>query len=173
MTNFSVMLLAENNPLVLDPVNILLHMLNLVILITGLWFLMFKPIKRYVKKRSESISKIIDDNNKLSAEAEAMKNEYEILILEAKKELSRANEEASIIARERADSIIDDAHEQAKALLAKSQEENIAEKARLIYDVKKQVADISVAVANKILEREISEKDNTRIIEEALESWTK
>lgn len=169
---FNNYLLLAESPLTINPINILLHLLNLAILVAGLWFLLFKPVKRFIKRRNENISKIVDENNKLNAEIESKKNEYEVLILEAKKELSSANEKALVMAKDKTDLIIDKAEKQAKEIIAKTHEENEAERARMLNDVKKQVAQFSVAVANKILEREISEKDNTKIIEEALKSWT-
>lgn len=43
-----------------------------------------------------------------------------------------------------------------------------AEKDRAISDIKKEVVDLSISVAEKLINKNISEKDNSSLIEESL-----
>ena len=85
---------AENNPLSLDLWNILFHMINLVILIVALYFLLFKPTKKFMAKRKEEIVKITRENEELQESTKKIKEEYDDLIEKAKAEAAKANEEA-------------------------------------------------------------------------------
>lgn len=40
-------------PLNIDPQQILLHWMNLAILVGGLYFLLYKPVKQFMAKREE------------------------------------------------------------------------------------------------------------------------
>ena len=50
-----------NVPLNIDWQQILLHALNLVILIAGLYLLLFKPVKRFMDERTQKYQSMADD----------------------------------------------------------------------------------------------------------------
>ena len=70
-------------PFGIDLTKILLHLLNLVILIIGLTFLLYKPVLKFIKKRQDDIQAGIDKGEQLQAEATEKKAEYEKLVEEA------------------------------------------------------------------------------------------
>jgi len=165
--------ILADSPLNLNPIEILWHIVNLVILVAGLWLILFKPVKKFIARRSESVAKIVDSNTQLSEEIEKQKAERDNLIAENKKEIKRASEEAAAAAKVRANDIIERANIQANEILQKSRQDSKLEQARVLNDLNQQIAEISVSVAEKILERDISSKDNEKLIEEALENWKK
>ena len=46
------------------------------------------------------------------------------------------------------------------------------ERKKLQADVEKQIADVSLVVAEKVIGRDISKADNHRLIEESLKEWS-
>ena len=62
-------------PLNIDWQQILLHALNLVILVGGLYALLFKPVKKFMDQRAENYQKMKADAEDAKTQAEAFKAE--------------------------------------------------------------------------------------------------
>ena len=82
-------------------------------------------------------------------------------------------ETALAVAHSKADKLIQDAKNQAKNIMAKTEQEIEEERAKLSADIQKEIRDVSIAVAEKILVRDVSLDDNEKLIRESLESWKK
>ena len=153
--------------------NMLIYLANFIILFVGLYFLLFKPVKKFMQKRNENLVKVAEENDKLSKEVTGMKEEYGNLIADAKQELAKANEQAKTIAQKRSDEIVSEANEQAKVIMQKAKAEIENEKKRAENEIKGQVAELSVEVAKKIIAKEIDPQVNSQLIEESLRMWEK
>ena len=151
---------------------IVLHLINLVILTVGLYFLLFKPVKKMIRERQEKVKKIEKENAELNEEVKELKSSSEKVLSEAKKEVAVIHENAVKVAKQKADDIMADAKEKAKALVDRTETEMDEERRMLRSDVEKQIADVSLAVAEKVIGRDISKEDNRRLIEESLKEWS-
>ena len=154
-----------------DVWNMLIYFANFVVLCVGLYFLLFRPVKKFMAKRNENIVKVSEENQKLSEEVQSMKKEYDTLVSEAKRELAKANEQAKVVAEKRSAEILADANARAKSIVDKAKEEIEHEKQRAETEIRGQVAEISVAVAEKILAKEIDAKSNSELIESSIRKW--
>ena len=153
--------------------SILLHLLNLVVLTVGLYLLIFKPVKRMVRERQEKIKKIEQENSELNDELKKLKDNTEVVLTEAKKEAAEIHENAVRVANQKADDIIGNAKSKAKSLVERTEKELDEERSKLREDIEKEITDVSFAVAEKVLARDITKEDNKRMIEECLEEWSK
>lgn len=153
--------------------SIVLHLFNLVVLTVGLYLLLFRPVKRMIKERQEKIKKIEKENSELNAEVKTMKESTEVVLSEAKKEAAVIHENAIKVANSKADEIVAEARKQAKTLLERTELEMEEEHRQLRSDIEKQISDVSMAVAEKVLDRNIRPEDDKKLIEECLESWSK
>ena len=146
-------LLAESGGSVFDSLgitweSIVLHLFNLIVLTVGLYFLLFRPVKK-------------------------MKSSSEKVLSEAKKEAAAIHESAVKVANQKADEIVSDARDRAKTLIEQTQREMDEERNKLRSDIEKQIADVSVAVAEKVIEKKITPEDNKALIEKCLDEWSK
>lgn len=127
-------------PLNIDLQQILLHMLNFVILFAALWFLLYKPVKKFMDDREASYKKDRDlAAEKLKTASDALDN----LDAELKKKEDEANLKRSEIiaaAQRSAQERIDEAEKKAEKIVedATQQAEDIRKKA-----VKRSSQDIS------------------------------
>ena len=127
-------------PLNIDLQQILLHMLNFVILFAALWFLLYKPVKKFMDDREASYKKDRDlAAEKLKTASDALDNLDE----ELKKKEDEANLKRSEIiaaAQRSAQERIDEAEKKAEKIVedATQQAEDIRKKA-----VKRSSQDIS------------------------------
>lgn len=155
----------------LDWRAILFYILNLVILIAFLTLLLYKPIKKMLKSNREKISEVFDENDKLRAESEELKSKYDEMVSDAKVESVRVAAEVAQNAQEKSDEIIAEAQKQADDIINTAKKNAQIERERYKIEYKDSVGTLAVEIAQKLLEREVSEKDNSVLIEEVLSDW--
>lgn len=150
---------------------ILFHTVNLIILVVALWFLLFKPIKKMIRNHKEKLDDVFQKNKKLEEETAKIKNEYSELMEDAKKEAVKISLEAAENAKRKSDETIENANKQAQNIIEEAKRETRVEQERLKSDFKDTVGKLSVEIAEKVLEREVSEDDNRDIIDRCLKEW--
>ena len=62
------------------------------------------------------------------------------------------------------------AKNEAAGIVAKANEDIEREKKRAVNQIKDEISEIAIAVAEKVVEKEITTKDNDRLIEEFIEN---
>jgi F-type H+-transporting ATPase subunit b len=112
-----------------------------------------------LKKREETISEALATAEKVKAEMAQMKNENEALLASAREERAKLLKEA----RETKDRIINEAKEQAKTeankIVTEAQAAINAQKMAALTDVKNQVGKLVIEVSEKILRKELANKE--------------
>ena len=152
-----------------NPTTILLHMFNTALLLAALYYLLYKPVKRFLKAREDKVAGQLDEA------ADSQKKAAELLD-ERKKQLNGAASEIAGLIRTgeaqgkaRADAMI---------AAAESDARQIAEKAKVHVRIMEQnaqqelyedAAKLSVQIASMVLEREITIEDHKRLLKEFLE----
>ncbi len=153
----------------IDPLQIGLHVLNVVIMFFVLKLLVYKPILKFMKNREHMISDKIDELDVREKELIQQKQEYEHMIAEAHNEAAELITKSNEMARDHAREILDNAKEHARNLVVRAKKEIEADKVQARQDMRTQIAEMSIQIAEKVLEREISLKDNHKIIDEFFE----
>lgn len=153
----------------ISGLEILFHAINLVILIVAMYLLLFKPVKKIIAARRQKLDDIRKENERMREETESMKNGYEEIKQKALEESAAVSERAVA----RSNEIVEEAQKEAEAILENARKEAVAEKQRVQHELYDSVGHIAVEIAEKILEREVSEEDNKRIIDESLAEWDK
>lgn len=151
--------------------SILFYALNLLILIGGLVLLLYRPIKRMIKNKRETLNATFEENEKLKSESETVRAEYDKAVEELKTENARAAANAAIAAQERADAIVAEAQEQAQAIVASAKRDALYQKEQLKNEYRDSVNTLAVQITEKLLEREITDEDNSELIEQVLSDW--
>jgi F-type H+-transporting ATPase subunit b len=138
-----------------------LFLWNLLAFIILFWVLKkfaWKPILKSLKEREEGIAGSLATAEKVRAEMAQLKNENEALLAKAREERGLLLKEA----RDTKDKIINEAKEQAKLeagkIITDAQAAIEQQKMAALTDVKNQVGNLVIEVAEKILRRELSNK---------------
>jgi F-type H+-transporting ATPase subunit b len=156
-----------DNPLVQpDPG---LYIWTIATFLVLLWLLAkfaWRPLLAALEERQASIRKSLDD-------AQQAKQELERLNGESRKILAAARAEAeTILSQTRSDAnrVRDELKEKAKAeaagILKNAERQIEMETARALQQIRNEAVDLSIAIASKLLERNVSKEDNARLIEE-------
>jgi F-type H+-transporting ATPase subunit b len=156
-----------NNPLVqLDPGLYIWTIVVFLILLGLLAKFAWRPLLEALDKRQESIRHALDDAAKAKQELERLQVESQRILAEAR------GEAESIVARTREDAnrLRDEMRQKAQqeaANIVKNAEKQIElETARALQQIRHEAVDLSVAIASKLLQRNVSKEDNERLIED-------
>jgi F-type H+-transporting ATPase subunit b len=133
--------------------------------------LAFPRIQEALEKRSRAIADSIDAAERTRAEADKILTEY-------RERLREAREQADDIvgrARKAADRTQDDARVQAKEtreeMLADARRDIEQETRRAIGEIRREVADLTVAATEKVTRKSLDGEDHQRLIDEALKEF--
>ena len=131
----------------------------------------WKPILDSMNKREEGIADSLATAEKIKIEMSQMKSENEALLVKAREERAQMLKEA----KETKDKIINEAKEQAKVetnkIIADAQGVINQQKMAAITDLKNQVGKLVIEVSEKILRRELSNKqDQEKYIQQLAEN---
>ena len=128
----------------------------------------WRPLLDALERRQESISKSLDDARQARQELERLRTESTRILVEARTEAdaiisrtradaARAGEEMKTKARADAENIIRNAERQIEL-----------EASRAVETIRREAVDFSVAIASKLIQRNITREDNERLIGETL-----
>ena len=120
----------------------------------------WKPILESLNEREKNISDAILSTEIVKKEMAELKNENEILLAKAREERALMMREA----KEIRDKIISEAKEQARAetnkIIAGAQDAINQQKMAAITDLKNQVGNLVIEVSEKVLRRELNNKED-------------
>ena len=149
----------------LNPWTALFTLCNLVIVFLMLKKFLFKPVNKMIDDRQKEIDTLFADANAAKQDAETMRADYTRKITEAKETSAQILAEATQEANRRSDEIIRLARQDADALRQKAGTDIALEKKKALNEVKGDISKIALDIAGKVVEREISEADQKRLIE--------
>jgi len=155
----------------IDWTNILVYLAAFVVLFVGLTFLLYKPVKKFMDKRRQDIAEEIAQAEKIKDEAEAKVREEQekaALLTEEVKSRVAELEEEKIVAQSAREALLAQARSDAEKIKADAQREANEERQKAVQSAKNDVADLAVNVAKAILEREITAKDDEKLIDECI-----
>ena len=149
----------------IQPVDIIIHIINIVVLFVILRVILYKPIVGFLLQRKEKVEADLNAAQQAKTEAEQLKLSYEEKLKkadeEAKKLVLAGNEEAG----KTASAIIKAAENQAEELLVVAKNKAETQRKETISAMEGQITDLAVELAQQIIQREVSEKDNKKVIE--------
>ncbi len=150
--------------------SIVFYLLNLAVVFAALRFLVYKPVVRFLKKRESDVAQHLDDAREEREKAEKAREAYEARLEQTQKESAAILAEASKSAAERADDIIARAAAEAAELKKRAERDIESEKQHARRELKDELADQALAIAQRIIKRELSAEDNRHLIEDFFEN---
>ena len=125
---------------------------------------LFKPIKNILAKRQEEIDGLYDAANTARSEAEQSKEDYERHLATAQDEAAENTARAAKAAQSRADELVSSAKAEAASIRAKAESDIQLERKKAVNDMKNEISDLAVEIAEKVAAKEIDEKAHEALI---------
>ena len=148
-----------------NPVTLIAQICNLFIqlLIVKIFFL--DKIKAILDQRREAADKQITEAETAKSEALAIKKTYEQNMLEAKAKADDLLLTAQRTANSRSEEIISRAQQQAAQIKSKAAADIELEKKKAINEAKNEISDLAMAIAGKVVARELNAGDQADMID--------
>ena len=128
----------------------------------------FPPITKVLDERANKIRESLEKAEGTRVEAERLLDEYKQQMAEARAEATQVIEQGRKVAESMKTEILAKAKEEAEAEKVKAIEAIKAEKAAAVGELQQQVADLSVAVAGKIIGSSLTRADHEALIDKYL-----
>ena len=110
------------------------------------------------------------DADAAKQKAADLEKEYADHLQSIKDERDAMLREATARAQKREEEIVNEANQKAAEIKARAEENIERDKQRAVNDIKDEISDIVIMAASKVVEKEISAKDNEAIIADFLQN---
>ena len=148
-----------------NPVTLIAQICNLFIQLFVFKKFFWDKILNILDQRREAADKEISDAQAAHAEADAIKATYEQNMKEAKEKAEGILMNAQKTATLRSEEIISQAQQQAAQIKSKASSDIEMEKKKAINDAKNEISDLAMAIAGKVVERELNTDDQSALID--------
>ena len=145
--------------------HIVISLCNLLILFLMLKKFLYKPVKKVLAERQAAIDSRYDEADRAKSQALRSKTEWENRMAAADEEAAGIISSAVESANRQRSAIRGEAKERADRMISRARAEADAERRKAEDDIRDRIADVSAAVAGKLLEREISAADHSDLID--------
>lgn len=152
-----------------NPVSILLHVMNAALLFVVLYFLLYKPVHRYMQSRRDGIQAELEDAQAKQQAATEAQEASQKKLAEAEAEASRTIAASAQQAQQRAQEILDHTQDQAAEIVehAHTEAESVARLAK--EAMQDQTAELAVSMTEKLLKQKVADANHDELIHELLE----
>ena len=140
-------------------------LLNTVALFLVMKRFLYAPIMDMIKTRQDEIDQLYLDADAARKDAMAMEAEYKEKLSQATQTGDQLVKEAVQRGQRRQEEILRQANAEAAAMLDKATEDIAREKKKAINEAKDEISVIAVAIAEKVVCRELNEKDHADLVD--------
>ena len=130
---------------------------------------LFVPVMKIIQTRQQEIDDMYTQAETSRENAEKLQNEYEEKLSQAAATSERLVKEATVRAQGREEVIIREANQRAEAIRAKASADIAQEKKKALNDAKDEISVIALAIAGKVVGRELDAEDQSRLVDSFIE----
>jgi len=145
-----------------------INLFNIALLAVIMAKLLYRPVRKILKKRSDRISGQIEQAAIEMARASEMKLEYEQKLKDIEREQDTILESARRIATDSGRMIISEARRESEAIKARATANIEMERERVQEEMRLAIIDVSREMAEMYLERELDKGDHERFFAKAM-----
>lgn len=170
--NFLIMTVsagAKPNPLVaLTPGLYIWTIITFLLLLYVLAKFAWKPLLKMLEDRENLIKSSLKDAEKAKLELESLTQESEAITAKARSEAQSILAESKSAAEKVKEDTIAKAKEHAMKIRDDAKKQIEVEKDKAISDIKQEVVNLTLSVAEKLINKNLNDADNKSLIEESL-----
>ena len=130
---------------------------------------LFVPVMKIIVARQEEIDDMYAQADTARETAVKLQSEYEDKLSQAAATSERLVKEATLRAQGREEEIIREANARADAIRAKASADIAQEKKKALNDAKDEISEIAMAIAGKVVGRELDAQDQSKLVDSFIE----
>ena len=151
-----------------DPGLFIWTILTFLVLVALLTKFGWQPLMQMLDARQESIKKSLSDAENARRELEQLQQESSQIIRKARIEAESILSKSWTDAEKLREEMKQKARSEADAIVKESQRQIELETGRALRQIRSEVADLSIAIASKVIQRNVTKEDNDRLIQDTL-----
>lgn len=143
----------------------LISLCNLLLLFLILKKFLYKPVKKVLAERKQAVDLQYSAAEEAQRQALESKEMWSEKMISADKEAEQILKNASVDAQRRGDRIVDKAKEEADGIVQRAKTEARLEVKKAQSGIKQEIINVSAALTEKMLDREINSEDHRELID--------
>lgn len=148
--------------------SLIIQAINFAILLFVLHRLLYKPLLATMEARTSAIKKSLDEAQAARAEAQRQGEENAARLKAAYAEAAAIHEQARREAAEEQRRLVDAARAESQRMMDAAKAQLGADVRRAREDLRREVSEIAVAVAEKLVRKSLRDEDHRRIVDDAI-----
>ncbi len=144
---------------------ILFSIINILVLFLFLKKFLFGRINAILEERARVVQSEIDKAKEEAEMAEKIRSDYEASMSSAKEDAKKIIADAQKTANAQSAAITHQAQEEANRIVESTRKELEIERERSVASAQNEIVSLAMEAAQKVLEREMDEKDNRAIVD--------
>jgi F-type H+-transporting ATPase subunit b len=149
----------------IDPVLLITYIVNFAILVILLKILVYDRVLNVLQQRREQIGQGLAEADRVRAEAEQQRKQYEQELARQRQESQERIQRAMQASEEAREEIIAEARKEAEQVKARARDEIEYERRQALEQLRGQVADLSILAARKVMDGAIDEGVHRQLIQ--------
>ena len=152
-----------------EPVTLIAQICNLFLQMFLFKKFLYDKVVAILDQRRQAADKQITEAESAKQEALTIKQTYEQNMLAAKQQAEDILSKAHKTAAARSEEVIGQAKQEATRIKQKAASDIALEKKKAINDAKDEISGISMAIAEKVVERQLNEADQQQLVEQFID----
>lgn len=149
-------------------ISIGIQLLNAIILAIALSYILYKPVKKFMQKRTDKIQNKIDEADAAMAKANELIAQYKEKLKRADKESDEILEAARLKALDESKIILEEARREAYEIKKRSMDSVLEDKERLKEETRLHIIELSSLIAQKYITQNINDETQDKLLEKAI-----
>jgi F-type H+-transporting ATPase subunit b len=148
----------------IHPLDIVISVINIAILFLLLRLILWKHVIKFLNERAKRVNNEMEQAKKAHLDADALHEQYALKIARIEDESKALLKKSQQKADEEAEKILKETRNRVNDMMADAREHIETEKEQALEEAHFEVAQLATNMAARILDREVSEKDNENVI---------
>ena len=148
------------------------QLVNFLIVLLVLWKFAYKPILRMLDERSERIEKSMKDAEHVERRVAALEDERKQVVSEARAEAAKVMEMARTDAEALKADTVEKARREVERVIVGGKAQLKSEQEAMLREARKEMIEIAVSAAKKILTEGVDDKKEASLAEEVVRKLT-
>jgi len=148
------------------------QIVNVVILLGLLYLVAYKPVTRMLDERSRRVKESMEQTDAIKEEAARAEEEVKKQLEAASREGQEKIAQATRIGEDVKQRAQQEARQEAETLISRARTEIQRERDEAIDELRKEVADLTILAAGKVIERSLDKKAHRELIDKVLKEST-
>lgn len=158
---------AEGGLINLDA-SLIVQAINFVLLLFILWRFLYRPFLAVMQQRTETIKKSLEEARLARAEAQRQQEEHRAKLEAAHAEAQAVREAALREAAEQQRALVEAARQEAARIVEAARAEIDHDVRRAKDELRREVGEIAVAIAERLIRKSLRDEDHRRIVQESI-----